>query len=248
MSPRLSSPCAACYLLTGRVPITRQLYIWAFSESWKYIKIFRCVIKLIAFNRSKKKEKKNNFNKRKKNKKKEKTRRSTLCHLRTSRVARWPGSVATLSAKSRAWSWSRSTSNVKANDWSPGPFQRTSSYECTHSSNRDSLIEGGHPWNAFSLLAHKTRRGSEHANAPTCASFHGKADQTVCPLRLKIASQRREFVPLHRRRNNSRNFSTGTSAFSLTKLFNVLLHVENYTCRSTFKCNRGETNDKSITF
>lgn len=52
--------------------------------------------------------------------------------------------------------------------WSPpfGPLGRTSSYECTHSSNRAALIEGGHPWNAFSLLAHKTRR------APTTKPIH----------------------------------------------------------------------------
>lgn len=47
-----------------------------------------------------------------------------------------------------------------------GPLGRASSYECTHSSNRAALIESGHPWNAFSLLAHKTRQ------APTTKPIH----------------------------------------------------------------------------
>lgn len=51
-----------------------------------------------------------------------------------------------------------------------GPLGRASSYECTHSSNRAALIEGGHPWNAFSLLAHKTRRAP--TPSPTTRSIH----------------------------------------------------------------------------
>lgn len=80
-----------------------------------------------------------------------------------------------------------------------GPLGRASSYECTHSSNRAALIEGGHPWNVFSLLAHKTRRAPTpspttrpiHVYPWRQASFHSlkaKDSKSGCQDREKIVN------------------------------------------------------------